>query len=64
MSEAKMQIALLIVRQGALSSMQDPVRWNYESNEIHVSDKLCLAILEIFFYGGRQVCCTAKSEDC
>ena len=62
MSEAKIQNTLL--RQGALSSMQDLGRWNYESTEIHISDKLSHSILEIFFYGGRQVCCTAKIEDC
>ena len=52
MSEAKIQITLLIVRQGALSSMQDLGRWNYESTEIHVKVTSCaLLSLKYSFMG-------------
>ena len=54
MSEAKIQNTLL--RQGALSSMQDLGRWNYESTEIHVKVTSCALLSLKYSFMGVDKC--------
>ena len=58
MSEAKIQNTLL--RQGALSSMQDLRRWNYESTEIHVKVTSCALLSLKYSFMGVDKCAAQR----
>ena len=58
MSEAKIQNTLL--RQGALSSMQDLGRWNYESTEIHVKVTSCALLSLKYSFMGVDKCAVQR----
>ena len=58
MSEAKIQNTLL--RQGALSSMQDLGRWNYESTEIHVKVTSCALLSLKYSFMGVDKCAAQR----
>ena len=58
MSEAKIENTLL--RQGALSSMQDLGRWNYESTEIHVKVTSCALLSLKYSFMGVDKCAAQR----